>query len=63
MTESSETSVKTYSLADIAKHNSNTSSWIIIHNNIYDVTAFLNEVRIKTYICIFFQHLRFKSKR
>lgn len=46
MTESSETSAKTYSLAEIAKHNSNASSWLIIHNNIYDVTAFLNEVRI-----------------
>lgn len=43
MTES-ETSVKTYSLADIATHNSNQSSWIVIHNNIYDVTKFLNEV-------------------
>ncbi|XP_055311470.1 cytochrome b5 [Sitodiplosis mosellana] len=42
MTES-ETSVKTYSLAEIAKHNSNQSSWIVIHNNIYDVTKFLNE--------------------
>lgn len=43
MTES-ETSVKTYSLAEIAKHNSNQSTWIVIHNNIYDVTKFLNEV-------------------
>lgn len=41
-----ESSVKTYSLAEIASHNNSTSSWIIIHNNIYDVTAFLNEVRI-----------------
>jgi len=40
MTESSE---KTYSLAEIATHNSSSSSWIVIHNNIYDVTAFLNE--------------------
>lgn len=43
MTES-ETSVKTYSLEEISKHNSNQSSWIVIHNNIYDVTKFLNEV-------------------
>lgn len=42
MTES-ETSVKTYSLAEIAQHNSNQSTWIVIHNNIYDVTKFLNE--------------------
>lgn len=42
MTESND---KTYSLAEVAKHNSNQSTWIVIHNNIYDVTAFLNEVR------------------
>lgn len=41
-----DTSVKTYSSAEIAKHNSNQSTWIVIHNNIFDVTAFLNEVRI-----------------
>lgn len=40
----SETEVKTFSLAEIAKNNSNQSSWIIIHNNVYDVTPFLNEV-------------------
>lgn len=40
----SETVLKTYSLAEIATHNSNQSSWIVIHNNIYDVTKFLNEV-------------------
>ncbi|KAJ8934391.1 hypothetical protein NQ314_013432, partial [Rhamnusium bicolor] len=32
-----------YSLADIKKHNDNRSTWIVIHNNIYDVTEFLNE--------------------
>lgn len=42
-----DTSVKTYSLAEVAKHNSNQSTWIIIHNNIYDLTTFLNEVRVK----------------
>lgn len=41
----SEPEAKTYSLAEVAKHNSNQSTWIIIHNNIYDLTAFLNEVR------------------
>lgn len=41
---STETEVKTYSLAEIAKHNSNQSTWIIIHNNVYDLSVFLNEV-------------------
>lgn len=35
---------KTYSLAEIAKHNTNKSVWFAIHNNVYDVTEFLNEV-------------------
>lgn len=33
-----------YSFADVQKHNDNRSTWVVIHNNIYDVTAFLNEV-------------------
>lgn len=33
-----------YSLEDVKKHNDNSSTWIVIHNNVYDVTAFLNEV-------------------
>ncbi|CAG9857337.1 unnamed protein product [Phyllotreta striolata] len=32
-----------YTLAEVKKHNDNKSTWIVIHNNIYDVTAFLNE--------------------
>jgi len=40
MTESKDNS---YSLAEVAKHNSNQSTWIVIHNNVYDVTTFLNE--------------------
>jgi len=39
----SDSSVKKYSLADISKHNSNEEAWIVIHNNIYNVTEFLNE--------------------
>jgi cytochrome b involved in lipid metabolism len=34
---------KLYSLAEVAKHNTNKTTWIAIHNNIYDVTEFLNE--------------------
>ncbi|EEZ98523.1 cytochrome b5 [Tribolium castaneum] len=32
-----------YSFADVKKHNDNQSTWIVIHNNVYDVTEFLNE--------------------
>lgn len=37
---------KQYTLAEVATHNSNKSVWFVIHNNIYDVTEFLNEVKI-----------------
>lgn len=37
---------KQYTLAEVKAHNNNQSSWIVINNNVYDVTAFLNEVRL-----------------
>lgn len=33
-----------YSLEEVKKHIDNKSTWIVIHNNVYDVTPFLNEV-------------------
>lgn len=42
-----DSSVKKYSLAEIAERNTNQEAWIVIHNNIYNVTEFLNEVRRK----------------
>ena len=35
--------IKYYSFEEIKKHNDNQSTWIAIHNSIYDVTKFLNE--------------------
>lgn len=35
---------KQFTLAEIAKFNDNKKACIIIHNNVYDVTEFLNEV-------------------
>jgi len=37
------TEVKKYSKKEVAKHTDKSSTWIIIHNNIYDVTKFLEE--------------------
>jgi len=34
---------KTFTLAECSKHNDNRSPWLVIHNNVYDVTEFLNE--------------------
>lgn len=33
-----------YRLDEVQKHNNSQSTWIIIHNRIYDVTKFLDEV-------------------
>ena len=44
MAESAE-SVKTIPLEEVQKHNAAGSSWLIIHNRIYDITKFLDEVR------------------
>lgn len=35
---------KYYTLAEVAKHKTNNDVWLVIHNNVYDVTKFLNEV-------------------
>ncbi|XP_063701435.1 cytochrome b5 [Culicoides brevitarsis] len=35
--------IKLFTLAEVAKHNTNRSTWLCIHNNVYDVTEFLNE--------------------
>ncbi|CAH3031879.1 cytochrome b5 isoform X1 [Pocillopora verrucosa] len=42
MAESAE-SVKTIPLEEVQKHNAAGSSWLIIHNRIYDITKFLDE--------------------
>ncbi|KAG5884485.1 hypothetical protein JTB14_001280 [Gonioctena quinquepunctata] len=34
---------KQYSTQEIKDHNDNKSTWLVIHNTVYDVTAFLNE--------------------
>jgi len=34
---------KQYTREEVKKHHDNQGAWIVIHNNIYDVTAFLNE--------------------
>ncbi|KAI8127242.1 hypothetical protein FF38_11553 [Lucilia cuprina] len=35
--------VKYYKRSEVAEHNSKENNWFVIHNNVYDVTAFLNE--------------------
>lgn len=46
--ETDGTGVKYYRLSEVEERNSFKSTWIIIHNKVYDVTKFLEEVSFKT---------------
>ena len=35
---------KIYSLEEIKKHNDGRTCWIVLHDKVYDVTKFLEEV-------------------
>ncbi|KAI9494713.1 cytochrome b5 [Zychaea mexicana] len=32
-----------FSLADVSKHNTKSDLWLVIHNNVYDITQFIQE--------------------
>ncbi|GJQ84499.1 cytb5 [Trypoxylus dichotomus] len=34
---------KEYSYAEVKKHNNNQGAWVVIHNEVFDVSTFLNE--------------------
>lgn len=38
-----ETTTKTYTLEEVSQHRTTTSVWLVIHDNVYDVTKFLDE--------------------
>lgn len=38
--------IKYYTLAEVATHKTNNDVWMVIHNNVYNVTEFLNEVSL-----------------
>lgn len=49
--EKSPDGVRYYRLSEIEEQNSFKSTWIIIHNKVYDVTKFLEEVRSWFWVC------------
>lgn len=38
------TETKIFRIEEVKKHNSVKSSWVIIHNKVYDITKFLEDV-------------------
>lgn len=48
----SEESKKIFTTEEVAQHKEKSSTWIIIHGSVYDVTKFLEEVLlVGDYIC------------
>lgn len=45
VTETSDKCVKYYTLEEITAHNTSKDTWLIIHDKVYDVSSFLEEVR------------------
>ncbi|ELK11128.1 Cytochrome b5 [Pteropus alecto] len=43
MAEASDKTVKYYTLEEIRKHNHSKSTWVILHQKVYDLTKFLEE--------------------
>lgn len=41
---------KIFTLEEVAKHNEKKSTWIVIHDSVYDVTPFLDEVSFFQFI-------------
>ena len=34
-----------FSTADVANHNTKSDLWVVIHNKVYDITKFVQEVK------------------
>lgn len=43
--DSPESNVKYYTLEEIQAHNLSKDTWLIIHDKVYDITSFMEEVR------------------
>lgn len=43
--ETADGGAKYYTLEEVRMHNMSNDTWLIIHNKIYDITSFLEEVR------------------
>lgn len=43
--ETVDDGVKCYTLEDVRVHNMSNDTWLIIHDKVYDISSFLEEVR------------------
>ena len=58
------TETKIFRLEEVKKHNSVKSSWVVIHNKVYDITKFLEDVSfIFTYMLnyVFKSNVKFRT--
>ena len=51
----SETEAKIFKLEEVKEHNKSKgedrSIWVVIHDKVYDITKFLDEVLYSAYVC------------
>lgn len=45
LAEASGDGVKYYTFEEIRQHNMSSDTWLVIHDKVYDITSFLEEVR------------------
>lgn len=50
--EATEGGVKYYTLEEIRVHNMCKDTWVIIHDKVYNITSFLEEVRSRHFVTI-----------
>ena len=43
--EENDKKLPVFTWEDVAKHNTSESLWLIVHDKVYDVTPFMDEVR------------------
>lgn len=53
-TEKKKNKLPKFSWEEVAKHNSAESLWLVVHDKVYDITSFTDEVKLKScWLCSF----------
>lgn len=61
--EAEEKPLPKYTWEEIAKHRSAKSLWVVVHDKVYDVTKFMEEVRQYTVQCTFRSQTIFRGMK